>query len=182
MWCHILRSSVKTRTVFGYSLMYSRETEWEIHIVQQLHPRHPLRFRFVGEQRQRCLSYDGTEARRETRMVIEGNKVAKRKLQTVTWTISHALILCWDSLQHESSNKNILRIGSFDFAKNIDLYLIISNFFLYQRWKFDQKNEFVIYSVSFSLLWLLKSDYWNQRNIISNVRVCAFGASWVISS
>lgn len=44
--------------------------------------RHPLRFRFVREQR--CLSRDGTEARSETRMVIEGNKVAERKLQAVT--------------------------------------------------------------------------------------------------
>lgn len=56
----------------------------EIHIVRQLQPRHPLRFRFVREQRQRCLSCDGTEARKETRMVIEGNKVAERKLQAVT--------------------------------------------------------------------------------------------------
>jgi len=69
--------------------------------------RHPLRFRFVREQRQHCLFRDGPETRRETRIVIEGNKVAERKLQAVTWSISHILILCRVSLIHESNNKSL---------------------------------------------------------------------------
>lgn len=67
-----------------YLSMYSCGKAGEIHIVRQLQPRHPLRFRFVSEQRQWYLFRDGTEARRGTRIVIEGNKVAERNLRAVT--------------------------------------------------------------------------------------------------
>jgi len=84
MSCFALDRNKKYWHVFRYASMYFLEKAGEIHVVWQLQPRHPLRFRFVREQRQRCLSCDGTEARRETRMVIERNKVAERKLQAVT--------------------------------------------------------------------------------------------------
>lgn len=64
----VLRVRPKREILACPSLFFDvpRETDGGIHIAWQLQPRHPLRFRFVGEQRLRCLSCDGSGTRRNS--------------------------------------------------------------------------------------------------------------------